>query len=176
MDTQRHGPQRLRCIVDKETVEQFWGKIDKSGPVPAHRPELGPCWVWTADRLNRYGVFSLDSKLYYAHRASWEIRNGAIPGGLCVLHKCDNQPCVRPSHLFLGTQVDNYADMMAKGRSRFGSCGAENYAAKMNEIEVRAVRKLYQAGIQQRILASALGVSAAAISRACSRKRWGHVK
>ena len=51
-----------------------------------------------------------------AHRAAWVDANGPISEGMCVLHRCDNPPCVNVDHLFLGTQADNIADMVAKGR------------------------------------------------------------
>jgi hypothetical protein len=26
--------------------ENFWAKVDKNGPIPAHAPELSECWIW----------------------------------------------------------------------------------------------------------------------------------
>ena len=99
-------------------VERFWAKVDRSGPGPEHRPELGPCWQWTASRTRAgYGKFSIRRGCFEeSHRVSWRLHSGPIPDGLWVLHHCDNPPCVRPSHLFLGTNADNVADMLAKGR------------------------------------------------------------
>lgn len=81
-------------------------------------PEDG-CWEWTASRHPRmgYGRFGDGHRrIVYAHRYMWELARGPIPHGMNVLHRCDNGPCVRPSHLFLGTQRDNIADVIAKGR------------------------------------------------------------
>lgn len=41
---------------------------------------------------------------------------GEIPPGMWVLHKCDNPPCVRPDHLFLGNAYANTHDSIQKGR------------------------------------------------------------
>jgi hypothetical protein len=99
---------------------RFWEKVDKNGQVPAHCPELGPCWVWTGADNGGYGVLKVpgSKELVRAHSFSWELHNGPIPKGLWALHHCDNPPCVRPTHLFVGSSQDNIDDMVAKGRNR----------------------------------------------------------
>ena len=71
------------------------------------------CWVWGRSRWEK-GYGRVGEKR--AHRVMWESVNGPIVDDLQVLHHCDNPPCVRPDHLFLGTQLDNMHDMIAKGR------------------------------------------------------------
>lgn len=112
----------MACRTRDTCIRRFWAKVTQDGPVPVHRPELGPCWLWlAATNPSGYGKMSKGghaAPLVAAHRLSWELHYGPVPDGLFVLHRCDNPPCVRPDHLFLGTHDDNMADATAKGRMR----------------------------------------------------------
>ena len=66
----------------------------------------------------QYGQIYVLGRLMYTHRVMWIATHGAIPEGLCVLHRCDNPPCCNVEHLFLGTKQDNSHDARAKGRMR----------------------------------------------------------
>lgn len=93
---------------------KFMSKVDQKGP--------NGCWIWMGGVRNAdgYGLISLSavcsSKL--THRISFVLHRGPIFNGVCVLHRCDNPPCVNPDHLFLGKEVDNVHDMLKKGRHK----------------------------------------------------------
>lgn len=94
--------------------ERFWRRVKKTDG----------CWEWTGGLLSSgYGACFVGAYSTGAHRVSWELANGPIPDGLWVLHHCDNRPCVRPDHLFLGTVLDNNRDAIAKGRRRLLAAG-----------------------------------------------------
>ena len=78
------------------------------------------------------------------HRWVWEQLNGPIPEGMKVLHRCDNPPCYRYDHLFLGTQAENLEDMTHKGRRRHGE--APRIRGRWSRITVGALALTTVAG------------------------------
>lgn len=126
---------------------------------------------------------------YQVHRVSWEIHNGPIPDGLMVCHHCDVRHCVRPDHLFIGTQRDNIADMIAKGRKAHVVGGALPHA-KLTAIMVVEARQWYSErgvyrGAEKRqgsgdnrlieTLAAKYGVERKTLSDAIHGKTWAHL-
>jgi len=121
-------------------AERFWSKVSKTES----------CWIWTGGSLESgYGMIRVggsDKRKLEAHRVSWILENGFIPDGLCVLHKCDNPPCVNPKHLFIGTLQDNVRDMNQKGRSSGGRIPRNQFSRKTSEEDVVEIRELYASG------------------------------
>ena len=154
----------------KGSLEQrFWAKVDKSGGDDA-------CWIWTAAVVKDkgYGKLSVSTSVWKpAHIVSWRLANGAVPSGLCVLHKCDNPPCVNPKHLFLGTLADNNADMKSKDRHQRGE---RHYDAILTDEDIPKIRLAYanrQASYS--VLGRRYGVSGSAIYAVVKRKTWKHI-
>jgi hypothetical protein len=105
----------------------------------------------------------------------WELKNGKIPEGMIVCHKCDNPPCVNPDHLFLGTVQDNAKDMMNKGRGRgqfvpghTGFRNETNFKPKLTASLIARIRDLVLGGISQNEVARHYNLSKATVSRVVS--------
>lgn len=154
-------------------AERFFAKVNVSGPVPEHCPELGPCHLWTGSMAgrakDRRGRFHLDGKLVVAHRAAWTFSRGGPPPELRVLHRCDNPGCVNPAHLFLGTQADNMLDRDRKGRTSRVSRnrGESNPHARLTNENVLAIRMLVSVNSQSAV-ARCFGTKQGTISRIAS--------
>jgi hypothetical protein len=152
-----------RGKITRPLEQRFWEKVDKDGPIMPHMTT--PCWGWTSAKTKRgYGYFTTkrgESKR--THRVSFEFTYGVIPQGMQVLHHCDNPNCVNPEHLFLGTNSDNVADKVKKGRAARLK-GEENPAAKITQSQADEIKARYaQGGISQRKLAKEYNVTQRAI-------------
>lgn len=156
-------------------AERFWEKVRIAGP--------DECWIWIGTRHGKgYGQIKCElgsgpPSTMKAHRVSWELAHGPIPGDLWVLHHCDNPPCVNPAHLFLGTNQDNSDDRDAKGR-RVGPTGKNVHTAKLTEEMVRSIRAEYVpgwGGMNMYRLSEKYGVTRPTIGNIIRRKIWKHV-
>lgn len=99
--------------VREYDLARFWAKVDKAGPVPPSRPDLGPCWIWngnlsTTGHRAGYGRFLIGPQRYApAHRYAYELVVGEIPDGLVIDHLCSVKSCVNPAHLEPVTRAEN---------------------------------------------------------------------
>lgn len=144
-----------------------------------HVRKTDGCWEWTGSR-NRdgYGTFKAiaGAAPTRASRFMWELTFGAIPEGLLACHHCDNPPCVRPDHLFLGTHQHNVRDMIRKGRRVIPPTAATRSRAKLSPATVALIRGTYSAGgISMRQLAEQYGVNKSNIVRAINGIYWRDV-
>ena len=139
------------------------------------KPDAAGCLPWTgAVKQRGYGILmQTNGKAVKAHRFAWTRVHGAIPDGMLVCHTCDNRKCVNVSHLFLGTNADNMADMRAKERQARGERSGKS---KLTAELVLIIRALYADGLfGQQALADMFDVSDSQINAIVLRKNWRHI-
>ena len=153
-------------ITDPYVLARFFSRVDY-GP-------SSECWEWTHDQNSTgYGKFSLKDRTVLAHRVSFEIFGAKVPQGKVVCHSCDNRLCVNPAHLWLGTQSDNLLDAVAKGRMYRPNTDADNNGnTKLTWDDVRGIRAQVGAGIRQKDIANAYGVSPSTIYNIIHHQTW----
>ena len=139
--------------------ERFWAKVNKEG--------ADGCWEWLSGKwYNGYGQFWYNGKSIKAHRYSWILKNGAIPEGLIIRHKCRGK-CVNPDHLELGTHQDNANDKIRDGTSIRGET---HYSNKLTPEQVLDIRS--RINITRRELAKEFNVAKSTIDGIIYKRKW----
>lgn len=136
------------------------------------------CYEWTGSlNASGYGSVGYYGEVLTLHRLAYEAIVGDIPIGLCVLHSCDNRKCFNTEHLFLGTNADNVADRVSKGRSDRSSHGSgeDHGRAILSNEDVINIRILCRGGILQKDVAIMFGVGATSISKIMSGIQWRNI-
>lgn len=175
--------QPQHTMFTDRAIARFWSNVlmptDPAG-----------CWLWQRARHERgYGLVTIAGAMRRANRVAWEIANERpVPTGLWVLHRCNNPPCVRPDHLYVGTAQDNADDRTRAGHTLRGDDhdsrlhperrprGERQWKALLSESDVRAIRaryvKKYGVGAT---LAREYGVSISTIFAVVLGKSWRHI-
>ncbi|MDE2096668.1 MAG: HNH endonuclease [Patescibacteria group bacterium] len=163
-------------------IKRFWSYVEKSD-------DPSECWFWkgtqSSDKMN-YGRFWHAGRLEEAHRAAYVIANGPIGEGLHCLHRCDHPLCVRPDHLFLGTNDDNIRDKIQKGRTVKGRSykeaalspgqkGERHWKSRLTAEQVQSIHERRARGERLRSLASEFGLSETHVSEIARGRTWEKV-
>lgn len=154
-----------------ETLDRLLAKVDKTET----------CWLWKGCKTNTgYGMIRIAGKTKLVHRISYELHVGKIPTGLHILHRCDTPLCCNPGHLYPGTDADNTADRLSRGRGATGSrCHARKpiygeaaHNSRLKEVDVIYIREQAALGVSAGDLGTMFGIHSATISCIVRGKKW----
>lgn len=140
---------------------RFWRLVNKGAD--------DECWLWLGTKYRGYGKMTIGGKSKWAHRVSYELFVGPLDKEV-LLHLCDNPPCVNPHHLRPGTQQENIADCIAKGRALIThKAGELAYQSKLSWENVQEIRSSTES---VRVLAARFNVSPSSVHSVRIFKTW----
>ena len=164
---QYHRKRRVRLLSIPITERLFAGRIlDK---------QKG-CWRWQYGHAKSgYAEIRVvpNTQPITLHRLSAMLWLGYVPSQEWqVLHKCDVKGCFNPAHLYIGTPKDNGRDASDRGQS---ARGERNGMARLTSLAVKTIRRKYNAGCTQRLLAKQFHVSQGHVSGLVRGLRWAQL-
>ena len=148
--------------------------LTNPGPYPSTSHNLARAGYGLAQQpRGGYGHVRIFDGYYPVHRLIFMVENGFLPDSLFVLHKCDNRLCVRSSHLFPGTQKENIADAIQKGRIARGESLPQT---KLTEASVIEIKKALAGGSRGIELAKLFGVNQSTICDIKKGRKWSWLR
>lgn len=161
-----HGKDGMIFDRDRPLADRFWERVDVSGGASA-------CWIWQGLCTPfGYGKMTVKRRAIVAHRLAWFLTYGKMPT-LCLLHSCDNPPCVNPAHLREGTKAENTAERDLRKRTARGSQAGQS---KLTESMVRDIRQKLSEGTSGADLGRMYSVNKETIYHIASGRSWKHVE
>lgn len=143
-------------------AKRFWSRVTKSDG----------CWTYGTQKGSDYARVWWSGGTTSAHRLAWTLTNGPIPRGLFVCHSCDNRPCCNPAHLFLGTNAENSADAVAKGRMHLGSAHGRALLTEEQVVDIKRRLALHEKGTD---IATRYGIHRNTVYCIANGRNWSHV-
>ena len=134
------------------------------------------CWEWLGpkDRYG-YGRCSFNGGRWRSHQVSFRIFKGPIPNGHQINHHCDNRICVRPTHIYSGTQLENIGDMLQRERN-VAHKGEKHSQASISEAQAKAIMRLIEADrLSHAEIAKFIGCSRNVVANISCGRRWTHL-
>lgn len=149
-------------------AEVFWSRVSKTTD--------DSCWIYNGkkDHLG-YSRQKWKGKNAMTYWISWWLTNGEIPDGKQLNHKCNNPSCVRPDHLYAGTQSENMRDRHNCGKYVRFNHGNINGKSKLNDLIVLEIRRLFKTGETLSNLGKKFNVTSQCVSSVIKRKTWTHI-
>jgi hypothetical protein len=131
------------------------------------------CWLWTGTITGMgYGTIRVRGRYVFVHRYAWELGHRKLSRWECVLHRCDNPRCIRPSHLWVGTQAENQDDKVGKFRQ---AVGEKNGRHKLTEEQVIEIRRRLRRGDRVVDLASEFNITRSSVRKIGLHLSWNCV-
>lgn len=155
---------RINRVGAETVMSRLRAKITVSGP--------DDCWPFaTTSRNQGYGAIRVNGRNLGAHRVAWVLANGREPGDLLICHTCDNRACCNPAHLFLGTPLDNYRDMAAKGRRVTQT--AKRNRTRGTKLTREQAMKIREDRRKRPVIAREYGISVCQVGAIRAGHSWG---